>query len=101
MTEKAKIQQILADWKQLDSEAGKNAFLEKLKAEVDAKDGESLLAGVKAIGEMVHDLHSEVMQPASSTTPEVTQINIFPADAEERRLVEALLSRMNIRFKVA
>lgn len=64
MTEKAKIQQIVADWKQLDSETDKNTFLEKLKADIDAKNGASLLAGVKAIGEVVHDLYTEVLQPS-------------------------------------
>ena len=64
MTEKAKIQQIVADWKRLEGEADKNDFLEKLKAEVAAKDGATLLAGVKAIGEVAHDLHTEVFQPS-------------------------------------
>jgi|GEM_PF-4053970 len=64
MSEKANIQQIIVDWKKLDSEADKNTFLEKLKAEVNSKDGASLLAGVEAIGELVHDLHTEVFQPS-------------------------------------
>lgn len=64
MSEKAKIQQIVADWKKLDSDSDKNAFLEKLKTELEAKDSASLLAEVKAIGEVIHDLHTEIFQPS-------------------------------------
>ena len=97
MTEKAKIQKIIADWKKLEDEADKKAFLENVKQEVGAKTGKQLLIGVKAIGELVHDLHGQVIQPSAS----VASIEVFPADAEEGKLIEGLLERMRVRYKVA
>ena len=32
---------------------------------------------------------------------DVAAISVFPANAEEAKLIEALLSRMNVRYKVA
>ncbi len=97
MTEKAKIHQIVADWKKLETEHEKEAFLKKVKAGVSAKSAGKLAEGVKAIGEVVHDLHGEVMQ----SSQEMAAIEVFPVDAEEARLVEALLARMGVRYKVA
>ena len=99
MTEKAKMQQIIAEWKSQTSDSDKQTFLEKIKAEVDAKSGEELLTGVKAIGELAQDLHAEVMQSAPSAS--ALSIEVFPADAAERQLLENLLSKMNIRYKAA
>jgi hypothetical protein len=97
MTEKAKINQIVADWKKLETAKEKEAFLKKVKAGVAAKSASELAQGVKAIGEVVHDLHGEVMQSSLETAA----IEVFPADDEEARLVEALLARMGVRYKVA
>lgn len=97
MTEKASMQNIIATWKKLEVEADKKAFLEQIKQEVDAKSGEQLLSGVKAIGELVSDLHAEVIQPNATTAP----IEVYPADAEEAKLIEDLLVRMRVKFKVA
>jgi hypothetical protein len=97
MTEKVKIQKIIADWKGIESEADKKVFLEKIRQTVDEKTGAELLSGIKAIGEFVHDLHAQVVQPTAATAP----IEVFPADAEEAKLIEDLLSRMRVRFKVA
>ena len=96
MTEKDKMQQIISNWKQLKTDDDKKAFLEKVKAAVDAKSSDELIAGVKAIGEMAHDLHGEVLQSSGMATP----INIFPSDASEARLIEALLDRMGVRYRV-
>ena len=42
-------------------------------------------------------LYGEVMQ----SFPETAAIEVFPANAEEARLVEAMLARMGVRYKVA
>ncbi|HFA52032.1 MAG TPA: hypothetical protein ENJ95_23700 [Bacteroidetes bacterium] len=84
MSEKTIIRKIIADWKQQDSEADKNVFLEKVKTEINAKNGAEIMGGVKAISELVHDLHDEVMQPAPAAKP----IEVFPNDAEEAHLIE-------------
>lgn len=97
MTEKEKIQHIIADWKSLSDETEKNAFLEKLKTTVDAKDSDALLRGVQAIGELAHDLHREA---SSSGSAEEAAIQVFPTDMAERLLLEKLLSKMNIRYRV-
>ena len=54
------------------------------------------MEGAKALGELAHDLHEEVMQSAPTTKP----IKVFPCDVNEARLIEELLSRMNVKFKV-
>ena len=92
MTKKAAIQKIVADWKKLEGEPAKEAFLKKVKAEVDAKTGPQLLQSAKALKEVVHDLHSEVIAKT---------IEVFPANVEEAMLIENLLERMRVRFKVA
>ena len=97
MTEKAKINQIVADWKKLETEHEKEAFLKKVKTGVATKSAGELVQAVKTIGEVVHDLHGEVMQ----SFPETAAIEVFPANAEEARLVEAMLARMGVRYKVA
>ncbi len=96
MTTKAKIQEIIADWKKQESETDKELFLAKIKSDIDAKNGEELMEGVKALGELAHDLHEEVMQSA----PVTKAIKVFPNDAKEARLIEELLSRMRVRYKV-
>jgi hypothetical protein len=92
MTEKAAIQEIVTDWKKLEGEPAKEAFLKKVKAEVDANTGPQLLQSAKALREAVHDFHSEVVAKT---------IEVFPANAEEGKLIEDLLARMRVRFKVA
>ncbi len=92
MTEKAKIQKIVADWKKLEGEPAKEAFLKQVKAEVDAKTGQQLLQSAKAFKEVVHDLHSGLV---------TTTIEVFPANAEEATLIENLLERMRVKFRVA
>jgi superfamily II DNA or RNA helicase len=97
MTEKSKIQTIIADWKQLKSEPEKKAFLESVKQQVDSKSGSQLLSSAKALKEVVQALHSEVVQPAKHST----SIEVFPVDLEEARLIEGLLSRMGVQYRVA
>jgi hypothetical protein len=92
MTEKAAIQKIVTDWKKLEGELAKEAFLKKVKAEVDAKTGQQLLQSAKAIKEVVHDLHSVLV---------TTKIEVFPANTEEATLIENLLERMRVKFRVA
>lgn len=96
MTEKTKMQQIIADWKKLETENQKEVFLKKVQIEIGNKNGDELLAGIKSISELVRNLHEVVIPP----TPETRPIEIYPANAEEARLIEALLSRMNVKYKV-
>ncbi|MBI5915995.1 MAG: hypothetical protein HY842_11495 [Bacteroidetes bacterium] len=92
MTEKAAIQKIVADWKKLEGEPAKEAFLKKVKAEVDAKTGQQLLQSAKAIKEVVHDLHAVLV---------TKKIEVFPVNAAEATLIENLLERMRVKFRVA
>lgn len=90
------MQNIIATWKKLEGEADKKAFLEQIKQEVGAKSGEQQLSDVKAIEELVSALHAEVVQPKAT----VSTIEVYPADAEEAKLIEDLLGKMRVRFKV-
>ncbi|MBK8564303.1 MAG: hypothetical protein IPN76_13435 [Saprospiraceae bacterium] len=86
------MQNIIATWKKLEGEADKKAFLEQIKQEVGAKSGEQQLNDVKVIGELVSALHAEVVQPKVT----VATIEVYPADAEEAKLIEDLLGRMRV-----
>ena len=91
MTAKEKIQQHLIDWKKLKTDSQKEEFLAKLQAETDAKNGEELLESMKAIKELVQELHDEVFRPE--------QIVVAPSSHEEAAFIKALLKKMNVPFK--
>ena len=85
----------MSDWKKLEGETEKKAFLQKMKSDIDNQDGEGLLDGMKSLNVMIKELRDEVVKPSGAVKE---QFVVSPLSAEETALLRNLLTKMNIKF---
>ena len=96
MTTKDKFKNLMAEWKTLEGEAEKKAFLQRVKSEIDAQGKEGLLEGMQALSTMAKELHDEVVGAPATTADKIV---VSPTTDEETALLRSLLTKMNIPFK--
>jgi hypothetical protein len=99
MTAQQELQTWLEQHRQLDSEAAREQFYQNLLAMLGGKDSDSLHEGLLAFKESVKAsrIKAEKMLQAKPTE----SLQVFPNTREERELLQKLLERMAIPFKMS
>jgi len=97
MSEKNKIQNIIAEWKEQQSPKDKALFLEKVEKDILQKSPEEFLENVKAVYAATEQLHVEVFNEKSEYYQE--NILVQPQTKEDFALLKSLLEKMKIPFK--
>ena len=94
MTQKEKIRQHFSTLQSLPNEAEADKYLQTLKQDMGVQSKEDWIDSMKAIKELVTELHSEVMQTARKE-----QIVVLPASEEEAVFIKNLLKKLNVPFQ--
>jgi predicted DNA-binding protein YlxM (UPF0122 family) len=85
----------------LGPEAGQKAFWESFSKDFDSMSEEEQENMRQAWMENMENVEKRLKDIGKKLDNEVAEISVFPANAEEAQLIEALLSRMNVRYNVA
>ncbi len=96
MTAQQDLQSWLEQHRQLEGEAAKAEFYRHLMTTLNEKDSDSLREGMQALKQSV----SATRLKAEQAKPRVT-FQVFPKSQEEKDLLQKLLERMNIPFKMS
>jgi hypothetical protein len=98
MTAQQELQTWLEQHRQLDNEAAPEQFYQNLLATLGNKDSDSLREGLLALKESVKASRIKAEKTAQSKPSGSFQV--FPKSREEQQLLQTLLERMDIPFKM-
>lgn len=99
MTAQQELQVWLQQHRQLDNEAAREQFYQHILATLGEKDSDSLREGLLALKESVRA--SRIKAEKAVQAKPTGLIQVFPNTHEERELLQKLLERMNIPFKMS
>ncbi|MCW5922208.1 MAG: hypothetical protein KIS77_07695 [Saprospiraceae bacterium] len=99
MTAQQELQTWLEQHRQLDSEAAREQFYQNLLATLGEKDSDDLREGLLALKESVRA--SRIKAEKMSQTQLAGSLQVFPKNREEQQLLQTLLERMDIPFKMS
>lgn len=99
MTAQQELQTWLEQHRQLDNEAAREQFYQNLLATLGSKDSDGLREGLLALKESVKANRIKA-EKAVQTQPTGT-LQVFPKNREEQELLQQLLERMAIPFKMS
>jgi len=85
----------------LGSEEEKQVFWESFSKSFGATSEAEQEKMRQAWLENMGNIDQRIKEIGKQLEKEVGEISVYPANAEESRLIEALLSRMNVRYRVA
>lgn len=96
MAQREKIRHQFEMLKSFRDESDKEAYLQQLKKDIEGKTKEEWIESMKAIKELLGELHAEVLK---IPVRQKEQILVTPSSDEEASLIKALLKKMNVPFK--
>jgi len=99
MTARQEIQEWLKQHRQLDNETAREQFYQNLLATLADKDSDSLREGLLALKESVKA--SRMKAEKTIQAKPTTSFQVFPNTREEQELLQKLLERMAIPFKMS
>ena len=99
MTAQQELQAWLQQNRQLDNEAAREQFYQSILATLGEKDSDGLREGLLALKESVQTsrIKAEKMVQSKPTG----SFQVFPKNREEQELLQKLLERMAIPFKMS
>lgn len=86
---------------QLGSEEEKKAFWENFSENLVSLSETEREDMRRSWLENMGNIDQRLKEIGKQLSGEISEISVFPENAEEARLIEALLSRMNVKYKVA
>lgn len=98
MTAQQELQNWLEQHRQLDSEAAREQFYQKLFATLGGKDSDDHREGLLALKESVKA--SRIKAEKMAQAKPAASLQVFPKNREEQQLLQKLLERMAIPFKM-
>jgi len=98
MTAQQELQAWLQQHRQLDNEAAREQFYRNILATLGEKDSDGLREGLIALKESVRA--SRIKAEKAVQAKPTGLIQVFPNTHEEWELLQKLLERMNIPFKM-
>lgn len=98
MTAQQELQNWLQQHRQLDNEAAREQFYQNLLATLGNKDGDGLREGLLALKKSVRA--SRIKAEKAVKAKPTGSLQVFPKNHEERELLQKLLERMAIPFKM-
>ncbi len=99
MTAQQELQTWLEQHRQLDSEVAREQFYQNLFATLGNKDGDSLREGLLALKASVRA--SRIKAEKIVQNKPTGSLQVFPKSREEQELLQQLLERMAIPFKMS
>ncbi|GAB4489068.1 MAG: hypothetical protein OHK0019_06180 [Saprospiraceae bacterium] len=99
MTAQQELQSWLEQHRQLDDEAAREQFFQNLLATLGEKDSDSLREGLLALKESVRA--SRIKAEKMIRGKPIVSLQVFPKSHEEQELLQKLLERMAIPFKMS
>ena len=99
MTAQQELQTWLEQHRQLDKEAAREQFYQNLLFTLDSKDGDSLREGLLALKSSVRA--SRIKAENMVRNKPTGSLQVFPKSLEEQELLQQLLERLAIPFKMS
>lgn len=96
MTAKQEINNWKEEYCKLNTDAERAAFKEKIFTSLGNKNAEELANGLSALKEVVHEVRIEAEKKQKSAS-----IEVFPASEKDKAMLEALLVRMGIPYRIS
>lgn len=98
-TAQQELQAWLEQHRQLDSEAAREQFYQNLLATLGEKDSDDLREGLLVLKESVRT--SRIKAEKAVQAKPTSSFQVFPNSREEQELLQKLLERMAIPFKMS
>lgn len=98
MNAKKEIQKWLEQHRRIDAEEAREQFFQNLRETLGNKDSDNLHQVLSALRESVRTTRRRVEK--SVKTKPVGYLQVFPKNPEEQELLQQLLERMSIPFKL-
>lgn len=99
MTAKEEINKWKEEYLKLNSDTEKEAFKNKMYASLSNKKSEELAEGLIALKETARDIRLEAEGKIMKN--KTGSIQVFPSSEKDKEMLEALLVRMNIPYKIS
>jgi len=99
MTAQQELQTWLEQHRQLDNEAASEQFYQNILATLEEKDSDSLREGLLALKESVRA--SRIKAEKTGQAKPTESLQVFPKNREEQQLLQRLLERMGVPFKMS
>jgi DNA-directed RNA polymerase subunit F len=99
MTAQQELQTWLEQHRQLNNEAEREQFYQKIFATLDGKASDDLREGLSALKKSVKA--TRVKAEKMTKTQAAASLQVFPKNREEQQLLQKLLERMDIPFKMS
>ncbi len=99
MTATQEINKWRQDFSQLNTDAEREAFKEKMYASLAKKDEKGLTEGLLALKETAHKIRVEAENKIKKK--KAASIQVFPASEKDIEMLEALLMRLDIPFRIS